>query len=59
MKAILPLCLLALFAATLTPSRAGELVAIVEDIEGDTGDTQLLKATPATHNCSTWWKPEE
>ena len=47
MKAILLFCLLALFAAALTPARAGELVAIVEDSEGDTGDVQLFDMVEA------------
>lgn len=47
MKPVLLLCLLMLFAATLMPARASELVAIVEDIEGDTGDTQLFDMVEA------------
>jgi|TARA_B100000315_G_C14487593_1_gene545933 hypothetical protein len=42
MKAFLVLCLLALFAAAPAPLRAGELVAIVEQSEGNTGDVQLF-----------------
>jgi hypothetical protein len=42
MKPLLVLCLLALFAAAPAPLRAGELVAIVEQSEGNTGDVQLF-----------------
>ena len=41
-KAILRIFLLPLFAIAMTPAVAGELVAIVEDSEGDTGDVQLF-----------------
>ena len=42
MKPIFLLCLLAVIAVTVSPARTGELVAIVEESEGDTGEAQLF-----------------
>ncbi|MBT3927659.1 MAG: hypothetical protein HOF33_11800 [Rhodospirillaceae bacterium] len=42
MRRILPILLLALFAATIQPASAGEIVAIVEQSEGDTGDVRMF-----------------
>ena len=48
MKSLPALCLLLLFAAFAAPPvAAGELVAIVEDSEGDTGDVQLFDMVEA------------
>ena len=42
MKPVFLICLLALIAVAVTPLRAGKLVAIVEESDGDTGDAQLF-----------------
>ena len=42
MKPVFLICLLALIAVAFTPLRAGKLVAIVEESDGDTGDAQLF-----------------
>ncbi|MBT5040162.1 MAG: hypothetical protein HOM52_16795 [Rhodospirillaceae bacterium] len=42
MRLILPTLLLALCAATIQPASAGEIVAIVEQSEGDTGDVRMF-----------------